>query len=109
MYLLVELRPEERAAKPEGKQVRHVVQRGRWLYDGQAQALVEIFTEPMEPPESPEDPPRDAEGNTFYVEYSVLNGGKSQSWYYASVDEAVAEAERAVGTIAITWDAFERP
>ena len=80
----------------------HVIKTGHWLYDGQASGVVQIVTEKVGPPEAEDEPPCDQNGNTFYVVYSMADGGKSQSWYFASADEAVREAEAKIPQIA--WD-----
>jgi len=63
---------------------------------------VQIVTEIVIPPEAEDEPPCDQGGNTFYALYSVVDGGRSQSWYFASADEAVREAEAKIPQIA--WD-----
>ena len=73
--------------------MRRILKTGRWLYDGQVEGLVQLITEPVEPPESEGDPPCNADGDTFYVQYSLVDGYQSQSWRFATPDEAVAEAE----------------
>jgi hypothetical protein len=85
---------------------KRVLKVGSWLYDGQVAAHVQICSSYYglsdsedEDPNSdypPGWPPRDSEGNVFYAEYSLPGGGSSRSTFYASAEEAVQEALKAI-------------
>ena len=73
--------------------VKEVVRRGAWLYDGSVPGEIQVIKtdfceEPDYGEENPGYPPRDADGNFYYVQYTLV--GRSSS----SISKSFASVER---------------
>jgi hypothetical protein len=91
------------------ERVRRIEKAGTWRYDGQVKGYVRVvctnYFEHEYPPDEyddPDYPPRDDDGNFYFVEYWVEGGGASVSRCFGSAEEAVRRATEVVSPI--VWD-----
>lgn len=90
--------------------VKEIVRRGRWMYDGTVPTEVCIvrqnyFEGPpiVDEEPTPGYPPRDENGMFYYVAYKQRGSVRSVSNLCGSAEEAAALAERTVQD-PIVWD-----
>ena len=89
--------------------LKRILKAGTWLYDGQAKGHIRIVVTNYFERDLPDDeiepdyPPRDSNGDFYYIEYWVEGGGASVSNCFGSADEAARHAA-AVLRSPITWE-----